>query len=256
MQATTLFDAEPIEVKPEGLTPADAAALYMWAIDGGTRTPPADGEEFAAVGRALRFLVTFAGDELSSEPIELGDLDPSAARNPVAEFVAEMGLPERCKCGADWFKIEGAMSYSEDDPRPVELTCSEGHPFRAMPGELSDPDEKALGPFVRDSETSRQAALAAYPRQGSQRWTILQYLFDREEEGRPGCTREELAKDLGMSPDSVRPRCVELRRGGWICAVASGCGVADTDETRTTEHGNEAEVLVLTAAAVERLQRG
>lgn len=162
-----------------------------------------------AVARAVR-------DVLMPEP-------PADPRNPVAAIAAALDLPERCECGAAWFKVDGALGHDAYDPRPVEFTCGEGHPWRVMPnGALSDVDAKSLGPFARDSETSRQAALANYPRQGTQRWLILRYLFDRQEEGRPGCTREELAIELGMSPDAVRPRVVELRRGGWICAVASG----------------------------------
>lgn len=121
--------------------------------------------------------------------------------------------------------------------------------------ELSDTSQLELGPFVRDSETSRQAALANYPKQGSQRDLLLTALFERYRGGRHGATRDELAEETGLSPNTVRPRCVELRAGGWIGAAAStdsDDGMA-AEETRRTASGQEAEVLVLTAKAITEL---
>jgi hypothetical protein len=117
-------------------------------------------------------------------------------------------------------------------------------------GELSDPEERKLGPFARDSETSRKAALAAYPRQGTQRWKILAALRYRESfvppSGLLGYTRDELAEATGMSPNAVRPRVVELVAGGWI---------EESEFTRKTEAGLDASLLVLTDKAREELRR-
>jgi hypothetical protein len=184
----------------------------------------------------------------------LAEEDEPGAKT-VAEYVTRYhpDVKQACDCGAPWFGVRETIAGG-DDLAHLELTCGQGHAF--MPGyteRLSDLDAKRLGPFVRDSETSRQAALANYPRQGSQRHRILARLYQRLLDDRPGATRDELAEGLKLSPNSVRPRVVELRAGGWIIAAADSD--VDTDETRRTALGQESEVLVLTPAAIERLQR-
>jgi hypothetical protein len=47
------------------MTPQEAAALYEWAIDGGTRKPPEDEATAKLVGRGLVALIEAAGDELT-----------------------------------------------------------------------------------------------------------------------------------------------------------------------------------------------
>ena len=106
---------------------------------------------------------------------------------------------------------------------------------------LSDLDAKKLGPFARDSETSRKAALANYPRQGTQRHRIIEALRHPDPHGRHGLTREQIAQRTGITPDAVRPRVVELIEGGWLWA----------HETRKTRLGQDAEILLLTRRAVE-----
>jgi DNA-binding MarR family transcriptional regulator len=104
--------------------------------------------------------------------------------------------------------------------------------------ELTDPDVRELGPFARDSETSRQAAIANYPKQGTQRWRIIDYIGRRPAEGRgSGATRNELSYVLDLSENSIRPRVRELVEGGWI---------EETERTRLTDMGRDATVLVLT----------
>lgn len=102
---------------------------------------------------------------------------------------------------------------------------------------LSDPSENQLGPFVRDSETSRKAALDAYPRQGNQRSRILGKLRSSGP-----ATREELAVLLMLSENTIRPRVKELIEGGWI---------EETDHTRETSRGSEATLLDVTRKARE-----
>lgn len=121
-----------------------------------------------------------------------------------------------------------------------------GDPEEDPLGELADPDERQLGPFTRDSETSRKAALANYPRQGSQRWRILTKLHTNERitpPGRPrGLTREQLADQLALSGDTIRPRVVELIAGGWV-EESEGF-------TRKTRAGNDAALVMLTEKAL------
>lgn len=114
---------------------------------------------------------------------------------------------------------------------------------------LADPGERQLGPFVRDSETSRQAALANYPRQGSQRRRILD-AFATGKGRTHGFTREELARWTGLPDNSIRPRVGELIAGGWI-----GQGSKDgAPATRQTRLGNDSEVLMLTPAGLARIE--
>lgn len=56
------------------LTPAEAAALYRWAIGDGTRTAPEARNEQACLTTALRFLVNHAGDELEWVKAEGGEI--------------------------------------------------------------------------------------------------------------------------------------------------------------------------------------
>jgi hypothetical protein len=112
-----------------------------------------------------------------------------------------------------------------------------------------DPGARQLGPFARRSETSRQAALANYPRSGSQR---MDALLRVAREGRRGATRDELSQWLGWPPNVVGPRVLELKRGGWL---RSGVPSAGEAYCRRTRAGNDAEVLVLTDRARAELRR-
>lgn len=102
----------------------------------------------------------------------------------------------------------------------------------AAPVELEPSDQ--MGPFARESDTSRDAALGNYPRAGSQRWRVLEALRER---GARGATRDELELMLRLGGSTVRPRVWELLHGGWI---------RETERTRPTRLGNEAHVLTLT----------
>lgn len=106
---------------------------------------------------------------------------------------------------------------------------------------LSEPGTPALGPFVRDSSTSRRAALDNYPRQGSQRWRIIRVLFGRG----PG-TRDWIAHELGLTNQSVTPRVLELVRGGWV---------RETDREAETRSGSMATVVELTEKAREYIAK-
>ena len=102
---------------------------------------------------------------------------------------------------------------------------------------LGDPAANTVGPFQSHSQTSKDAALHNQPRSGTQRRNILDFLVGQ---GDTGATRQEIAGCLGMSDDSVRPRIVELMKGGWVQASAF---------TRPTPLGEQAEVVVATVQA-------
>lgn len=127
----------------------------------------------------------------------------------------------------------------------------------AREGELSDPEEKVLGPFAAASETSRRAALEAWPKQGTQRWHILHAFrvpSEYRSQSRTGWTRDELARVLFLSPNTIRPRVRELILGGWVEVCRPRLAMNDDSPlTRDSDAGHESEVLILTAAAFQRI---
>lgn len=96
-------------------------------------------------------------------------------------------------------------------------------------------DAPALGPFTRDSATSRQAALDNYPRSGKQRHAVLMEIARAGDLGR---TRDELTARLQFPDSSTDARVLELKNAAFI---------EETEQTRTTRAGSQASVLVLTA---------
>lgn len=117
-----------------------------------------------------------------------------------------------------------------------------GEPIEVVPApELPAPGQNTLGPFARGSSTSRQAALDHYPRSGSLRARVLEAVYRA---GHHGATSDELAERHGWRLYSVKPRLIELRRGGWL--QLSG-------ETRPSVTGSPVDVHVATARARERL---
>lgn len=125
---------------------------------------------------------------------------------------------------------------------------------------LADLEERVLGPFVSTSETSRRAALQAYPKQGTQRARIVAYferLHRNAERQHPlprdvhafeldaGAQRDAIARALDLSPNAVRPRVVELIGGGWL---------RETEWTVPTGAGGDGALLVLSAKAIEYLE--
>jgi len=79
--------------------------------------------------------------------------------------------------------------------------------------ELDDPGRNRLGGYARDSATSRNAALANFPRSGTQRLAVLQAVYLA---GPRGATSDEISARHGIRLYSVKPRLLELRRGGWV----------------------------------------
>ena len=89
-----------------------------------------------------------------------------------------------------------------------------------------------LPPFQRHSETSREASISIYPRVGTQRRIVLDYLRQR---GDLGATDDEMQVALDMNPSTQRPRRVELERGELVVKTAM---------TRPTRAGRKAAVYV------------
>lgn len=90
--------------------------------------------------------------------------------------------------------------------------------------------------FVRrDAKpTSVMAALLTLPRTRTKRMAVLEAIAWAGEEG---CTDDELYAILGVGPNTVRPRRVELLDAGWI---------EDARRRRKTSTGADAIVWVLT----------
>lgn len=87
-------------------------------------------------------------------------------------------------------------------------------------------------PYQRHSPTSRAAAVAIEPVAGTRRAQVLAFIRER---GAAGATDEEMQLRIPMSPNTQRPRRVELVQGQHI--VNSG-------RTRQTLAGDEAVVWV------------
>mgnify|MGYP001411246627 CR=1 FL=1 len=88
-------------------------------------------------------------------------------------------------------------------------------------------------PYAPGRETSRDAARAIEPHAGQMREQVLAYL---RRVGSYGATDEEIQRVLGLSPNTARPRRVDLVRSGLVC---------DSGRTRATASGRKATVWVV-----------
>jgi hypothetical protein len=86
-------------------------------------------------------------------------------------------------------------------------------------------------------ESSRLAALRAAPQAGTARLRVLEAVVSA---GARGITDDELSAVLTLSPNSVRPRRLELVEGGWV---------VDSGMKRDSFYGNPAICWRATAAA-------
>lgn len=126
------------------------------------------------------------------------------------------------------------MGHTEIPWRPVERMVVTDYPS------LSDPDETTLGKFHRDGHaTERASAIDVYPRTGTQRRAVLDYLAAA---GDRGATDRELQRNLGIR--RARTRRDELVTGGWV--INSG-------RTRQLDTHNDAIVWVLSDTAKAKL---
>lgn len=127
------------------------------------------------------------------------------------------------------------------------IGVEDGEDFAVVPVALVDDDgyvdlgRRQLGPFQRDSDTSRRAALDTYPRQGTQRHRVLGAVAL----ARGGATADQVSAHLGLPPQTAGPRVWELRQGGWL---------QPTGEERMTRNGSMAAVYELTPKAVDHVR--
>lgn len=90
--------------------------------------------------------------------------------------------------------------------------------------------------------TSRLAALKATPRSGTTRRNVLLAII----EARPGgLCDDEIAHAVHLSPNTVRPRRLELVEGGWLVAG---------NREAVTDYGNKAIAWVPTEKAYRELR--
>jgi hypothetical protein len=105
---------------------------------------------------------------------------------------------------------------------------------------LPSPDDDRIGAFhgpaAASPETERRAAIEVYPRSGTARRRVLDYIAAS---GDRGATDEEISLALRMRLYTAAPRRNELLRDGWV---------EDSDRRRRTTTGARAAVWVLTSA--------
>ena len=82
--------------------------------------------------------------------------------------------------------------------------------------------------FLGTQLTSREAALRAYPRTGTQRHRIWSLMTSHD-----GLTADEVNERTGISPNTINPTIRGLVLDGWL---------EDSGERRMTRAGNEAIV--------------
>lgn len=133
---------------------------------------------------------------------------------------------------AYYTSMKAAMEKAGIDYGDEFVIC----PVSTLQGKLynvDEPGEDALGAFSGSApDTSRQAAVANYPRSGTQREEILGLVVVR---GTMGATRDELVEMTQRPPNVVTPRVKELVEGGWL---------EETDRRRKTRAQQDAVVLV------------
>lgn len=94
------------------------------------------------------------------------------------------------------------------------------------------PPNITSAPYQRHSATSRAAAVGIEPMAGTRRAQVLAFLRDR---GREGATDEEMQCRIPMSPNTQRPRRVEL---------VQSFHVVNSGRTRATFGGDDAVVWI------------
>jgi hypothetical protein len=93
-------------------------------------------------------------------------------------------------------------------------------------------------------ETQRLAARSAAPRSGTKRRAVLRAIV---EAGDSGMTDDEISALLHMSPNTARPRRLELLEGCWI---------EETDVRRDSFYGNPSIVWKATPQGVLLIEGG
>ena len=76
-------------------------------------------------------------------------------------------------------------------------------------------------------QTSREAAERAYPKSGTMRLRVYEYII---RQGLKGATDQEIQRNLNLSGDTVRPSRITLFQDGFII---------DSGERRKNANGND-----------------
>jgi hypothetical protein len=101
-----------------------------------------------------------------------------------------------------------------------------------------------LPPYVKDSETSKEAAISMLPYAQAMRmkyYGMIVVASEREQDAPDyGFTVDEIESITKDIHQTVSARCTELKQDGLV---------ADSGRTRITRHGRPAEVLVVTGKA-------
>lgn len=106
--------------------------------------------------------------------------------------------------------------------------------------ELSDPAADDIGKFRADAaRSSRDGAIAVFPRSGTQRMAVLEAIAGA---GDAGVTDDEIGEILDWSYSKLGPRRRELVEGGWV---------EDSGRLRESNSGVDVIVWRITEAARE-----
>ena len=130
---------------------------------------------------------------------------------------------------SEWFD-----GRSEADTRELLISAADMIDALLAGSALADPAEN--GAILGKSDESKKAALRAFPKSGTDRMRVLNLIHGYDDVG--GLTDEQMQTLLKMSPNSQRPRRVELVDGGWV---------QDSGKIRIVESGGTAAVWCLTA---------
>lgn len=202
------------------------------------------------IGRGMEFLRAEA-DGRRRPSVELGDPEPY--RGLSLEQAAAL-LAERAMAYTGWGWDEGAPSHdqlrlrlaAEVDGFCTAVAASGRRTSPLARGVASThPDADGAGKARTDGRgTSSAAATLAAPRSGTNRMAVLEAVAAVARDVQTvGLTDVEVQRSTGLSPNSERPRRVELVDGGWL---------ADSGRTRE-HHGREHTVWVLTDRAARHL---
>jgi hypothetical protein len=159
--------------------------------------------------------------KLTRPPSDASPVEVGIYRREVAAALSAVGVDF-----GDEYVVVKASEFNQQQTLDAEPGPEEA---------AAEVEDRELGPFARESETSRLAALDTFPRQDTHRWRILHAAARAE-----GATRDELEVLTGLGGNTVRPRVQELIEGGFIF---------ETDQTRTTRHKSEATVVKITTKA-------
>jgi hypothetical protein len=231
---------------------AELAAVRAVARQMRGTTRPLDPRRLSALAssldnsvRALDRGIQFLRDEAdgTKRTVELGDPEPYDGLELAQALTV---LAERCAQLNSVAPDVGVWIAQEVSGLLASDALSQPRSARTPRGVSStDPGANGRGKARTGArETSVSAAVYAEPGTGTKRRAVLDAVAAVARDPRTaGLTDVEIQRATGISPNSARPRRVELVDGGWL---------EDSGETR--EHfGREHTVWVLTERAIHEL---